>query len=191
MGFRRLWEAVAEWAAQNADAPCLDVCTGTGGVAVALARRGKRVVGLDLASGMLLHARRKAASAGVADQIHWARMDAGRIGFGDASFPLVMCAMALHEMAEHERCEVLRELRRVTSDRVLVADYRVPAAGWRRTLFRAVRLFEYFESDDFEGFASLDLREHLEQVGLAIEKPWDAGAYRIWPCRVRHEETSL
>jgi ubiquinone/menaquinone biosynthesis C-methylase UbiE len=191
MGFRGLWEAVAERAAPDGEAPCLDVCTGTGGVAVALARRGVRVVGLDLADGMLRHARRKAAAAGIADRIHWARMDARRIGFADASFPLVVCAMALHEMAEGERDEVIRELQRVSSDRVLIADYRVPDAGWRRALFRTLRIFEYLESDDFESFTSLDIREHLEGVGFAVEAPLDTDAYRIWSCRVSNEELPL
>lgn len=191
MGFRRLWETVAERAAPDDDASCLDVCTGTGGVAMALARRGRRVVGLDLADGMLRHARRKAASEGIADRIDWARMDARRIGFADASFPLVVCAMALHEMAMQERDQVIRELRRVSSDRVLVADYRVPESGWRRLLFRAARIFEYLESDDFASFTVLDVREHLERVGLVVETPWDTDAYRIWSCRVRNEEVRL
>jgi ubiquinone/menaquinone biosynthesis C-methylase UbiE len=184
MGFRRLWDAVAEWAVENAGTPCLDVCAGTGGVAVALARRGGRVVGLDLASGMLRHARRKAGAANVADRTQWVRMDARRIGFRDASFPLVICSMSLHEMAEEERGEVLREIRRVASDQVLVADYRVPTAAWRRVLFRVFRAFEYLESDDFEGYTSVEVRERLEGAGLAVEAPWDAASYRIWPCRV-------
>jgi len=185
MGFRRLWETVAERAVQRTSGPCLDVCTGTGGVAVALARRGGRAVGLDLASGMLRHARRKARSAGIADRTGWVRMDARRIAFRDASFPLVICSMSLHEMAEEERGEVLREIKRVASDQVLVADYRVPVAAWRRVLFRLFRAFEYLESDDFEGYTSVDVRERLERAGLVVEPPWDVALYRIWPCRVR------
>jgi ubiquinone/menaquinone biosynthesis C-methylase UbiE len=185
LGFRRLWEAVAEWAMGRAGTPCLDVCTGTGGVAVAMARRGGRAVGLDLAPGMLRHARRKALAAGVADRTEWVRMDARHIAFRDASFPLVICTMSLHEMAEEERRLVLREMRRVASDRVVVADYRVPRAGWQGALFWVFRAFEHLESDDFEGFASVDVRERLEGAGFLVEPPWDCALYRIWPCRVR------
>ena len=185
LGFRRLWEVVADWAAQRAGAPCLDVCTGTGGVAVALARRGSRVVGIDLASGMLRQARRKARAAGVADRTQWVRMDARHIAFPDASFPLVVCSMSLHEMAEEERGEVLGEIRRVASDQVLVADYRVPTAGWLKLLFPVFRAFEHLESEDFEGFTSVDVRERLEGAGLVVETPWDVALYRIWPCHVR------
>lgn len=184
MGFRRLWRALAERAAAAPGERCLDVCTGTGGVALALARRGTRVVGLDLAAGMVERARSKAHSAGLDGSTQWVRMDARRLAFPDASFSLVTCAMALHEMSDAERWKVLREMRRVASDRVLIADYRVPSRGWRRLLFRVARAFEYVESDDFEGFAAGDLAGSLEAADFGLEAPWDAGPYRIWPCRV-------
>jgi ubiquinone/menaquinone biosynthesis C-methylase UbiE len=179
---------MAEWAEQSAETPCLDVCTGTGGVARAMARRGGRVVGVDLASGMLRHARRKARAAGVGDRAQWVRMDARRIAFRDDSFPLVVCAMSLHEMAEEERGQVLGEIERVASDRVVVADYRVPTTGWQRILFPVFRAFERLESEDFDGFMSEDVRERLEETGLAVEPPWDTALYRIWPCRVRRSQ---
>lgn len=188
LGFRRLWEGMADWAMQGAGTPCLDVCTGTGGVAVALARRGRRVVGIDLSKGMLRHARRKARAAGVAERAGWVRMDARHIAFRDASFPLVICAMSLHEMGEEERRQVLGEIRRVASDRVVVADYRLPSDGWQRLLFPVLRVFEHLESEDFDGFMSDDVRGRLEEAGLAVEPPWDSSLYRIWPCRVRSRE---
>jgi ubiquinone/menaquinone biosynthesis C-methylase UbiE len=175
---------IAEWGVQRAGTPCLDVCAGTGGVAVEMARRGSHVVGLDLSSGMLRHARRKARAAGVADQTQWVQMDARRIAFRDGSFPLVVCAMSFHEMSEEERSQVLGEIRRVASDRVVVADYRVPTAGWQRGLFWVFRVFERLESEDFDGFAALDVREWLERAGFVVEPPWDVALYRVWPCRV-------
>lgn len=188
LGFRRLWEEVAEWAAVRAGTPCLEVCTGTGGVAVKMARRGSRVVGLDLSSGMLRHARRKARAAGVEERAQWVQMDARRIAFRDDSFPLVVCVMSFHEMGEEERGQVLEEIERVASNQVVVADYRVPTAGWQRVLFQVFRIFERLESEDFDGFTSVDLRETLEGAGLVVEPPWDVALYRIWPCRVRPRE---
>jgi ubiquinone/menaquinone biosynthesis C-methylase UbiE len=184
-GFRGLWESVAEWAQQGAGSPCLDVCTGTGGVARAMARRGGRVVGFDLSPGMLRHARRKARAAGFADRADWVRMDARRIACRDASFPLVVCSMSLHEMAEEEIREVLEEIRRVSSDKVVIADYRLPSAGWRRLLFWFFKVFERLESEDFDGFMSVDLRERLEAAGLVVEAHWDSALYRVCPCSVR------
>ncbi len=184
-GFRRLWNSMAEWAEQKAGSPRLDVCTGTGGVARAMARRGGRVVGCDLSPGMLRHARRRARAAGFADRADWVRMDARRIACRDASFPLVVCAMSLHEMAEEEIRQVLAEVRRVSSDKVLVADYRLPGAGWRRLLFWFFKVFERLESEDFDGFMSKGLRERLEAAGLVVEAHWDTGLYRVCPCSVR------
>jgi ubiquinone/menaquinone biosynthesis C-methylase UbiE len=185
LGFRRLWKSVAERAAQGADTPCLDVCTGTGGVAVRMARRGSRTVGFDLSPGMLRQARRKARAAGVADRADWVRMDARRLAFREASFPLVVCAMSLHEMAEEEIRQVLEEIRRVASDKVIVADYRAPSPGWRRALFWFFKVFERLESEDFDGFMSVDLRERLEAAGLVVEAHWDTALYRVCPCSVR------
>jgi ubiquinone/menaquinone biosynthesis C-methylase UbiE len=185
MGFSRLWEEAAELAAPSENLPSLDVCTGTGGLALALAQRGARVIGLDLAQGMLERAALKARAAGLDGRARWVRMDACELAFSPASFPLVTCSMALHEMAEEERCQVLREMNRVASDRVVVAEYRIPRGRWRELLFRARRAFEYLESDDFESFAGRDFRARLDSAGLIADVPRDAGSYRIWPCRVR------
>jgi ubiquinone/menaquinone biosynthesis C-methylase UbiE len=182
MGFPTLWESLAERVAPGSR--CLDVCTGTGGVALALARRGSHVIGLDVAAGMLAQARKKARAARVVGRTHWLRMDARRLAFPDGSFENVTCSMALHEMAEDERGAVLRELRRVASERVLVADYRVPANPWSGLLFRIARSYEYLESYDFEGFASGDFGARLERAGFGVDTPWDEGSYRVWPCRV-------
>lgn len=184
MGFPRLWRALTHHAGAGPEVRCLDVCTGTGGTALAVADAGAPVVGIDLASGMLREAERKARESSLGGRVRLVRMDARRLAFRDASFPLVTCTMALHEMSERERDTVLGEVRRVASERVLVADYRVPRTPGRSLLFRAVHAFEYLESDDFAGFAAREMSERLEAADLRVETPFDAGAYRIWPCRV-------
>lgn len=184
MGFAPVWTALAEAAAPVAGQWALDVCTGTGGSAFALMARGARVVGVDLAAGMLRRAARKDGGTREASPV-FVRMDARRLAFPDRSFPVVTCSMALHEMAEEERRQVLREIARVAGERVVVAEYRVPHRRRRRLLFRAARLFEYAESDDFESFVRHDFGARLRDAGLAVAAERDVGAYRIWPCRVR------
>jgi ubiquinone/menaquinone biosynthesis C-methylase UbiE len=184
MGFVPLWKTLAERADARPGMACLDVCTGTGGAALALAGTGAAVVAVDAADGMLRRAKRKTRASAPGAGVHLARMDARRLGFADASFPLVTCSMAIHEMAEAERGTVLAELRRVASDRVLVADYRVPRSRARGLLFRALHAFEYLESDDFVGYTAREMGERLEAADFRVEEPFDAGAYRIWPCRV-------
>lgn len=182
MGFARLWRAVAELARPVRGERALDVCTGTGGVAHELARLGAVVTGADLADGML----RRAAMAWPVEgsgRTSWLRLDARSLPFADRSFPLVTCAMALHEMSRREREAVVREIARVAAERVLLADYRVPPEGARRMLFRAARAFEYLESDDFEGFIRRDPGQMLEEAGLRVTREVDRAGYRIWVCR--------
>jgi ubiquinone/menaquinone biosynthesis C-methylase UbiE len=183
MRFPSLWDAVAEQVNPRPGERCLDVCTGTGGVALALARRGAHAVGLDLAPGLLARARRKARGEEVSGCARFLRGDARALAFPEASFPVVTCSMALHEMAEAERHAVLGELRRVVQGRVLVADYRVPRSRLAGALFRMSHLFEYLESDDFESFARGDLDERLQDAGLRVDERIDHGPYAIWCCR--------
>jgi ubiquinone/menaquinone biosynthesis C-methylase UbiE len=184
MGFEPLWRVIAEVAAPVPNEHALDVCTGTGGAAMELARRGARVVALDLAHGMLRQAHRKRGVLGNGVKPLFVRMDARQLAFPNRFFPLVTCAMALHEMAEAERAQVLSEIFRVAHDRVVVAEYRVPRLQGPGLRFRLKRLYEYVESDDFEGFVRHDVASRLAGAGFTVGSPRDVGAYRVWPCRV-------
>jgi ubiquinone/menaquinone biosynthesis C-methylase UbiE len=68
----------------------LDVGTGTGAGALAIARRfpDAEVVGVDLAPGMIEEARRKTPAA-LQDRVRFEVGDASRLPFPDASFDLV------------------------------------------------------------------------------------------------------
>lgn len=183
MGFRSLWSEMVASANPAPGTLCLDACTGSAGVALGLAARGARVVGLDLAEGMLDLARRKARTRRLSGNVRLVRMDAGKLGFPARQFPLVTCCMALHEMAEEERARVLTELARVSCGRVLVADYDVPGSRLGRAFFQLGRAFEFLESDDFGGFLARGMPARLEEAGLEIEGAARAGSYRIWSCR--------
>jgi len=65
----------------------LDVATGTGNVALPLARRGAMVTGLDLVPDLLRQARERAAAEGL--QIQFDEGDAEAMPYADASFELV------------------------------------------------------------------------------------------------------
>lgn len=92
-------------------AAVLDVMTGTGTVALALAARPDlegSVVGADLSDGMLDVARAK--SSGQA-KVSWVQADATRLPFPDKSFDLVVCVSGLFFVPDMEAA--LREWRRV------------------------------------------------------------------------------
>src|SRR5216117_1360119 len=79
-GLDRRWRrATAEAVVRPGDA-VLDACCGTGDLAVAAARAGGRVTGLDFSDRMLERARRKAPG------LDWIRGDLLELPFGDATF---------------------------------------------------------------------------------------------------------
>jgi SAM-dependent methyltransferase len=182
LGFRRLWHRIAELAKPPPGELALDVCTGTGGVASALAGRGARVVGVDLAHGMLRVAHRRNNLPARNGAVRLARGDARALPFSDDAFSLVTCCMSLHEMSEAERGAVLLEIRRIAARRVAVAEYRVPGSRLGRVRFRLRHAFEYLESDAFEPFVARDFESRLDEAGLEIRQIEDVGSYRIWLC---------
>jgi len=96
----------------------LDVGTGTGRAAIALAQRGAVVTGVDASAEMLQVAERRAAEAGVA--VTFSRGDAHGLDFPDRSFDAVVCLRVLMHTPDWRAS--LRELCRVSADRV-VFDY--------------------------------------------------------------------
>ncbi len=84
------------------DLDLLDVGTGTGGnIAIPAARRGAKVVGLDLAPELFEHARRRAVEAGV--DIEWVEGDAQELPFEDESFDRVVSTFGAMFAPDHER----------------------------------------------------------------------------------------
>jgi ubiquinone/menaquinone biosynthesis C-methylase UbiE len=104
----------------------LDVGTGTGRAAIALAKRGAIVTGVDASAEMLQVAERRAAEAGVplnaqgAAGVTFLRGDAHRLEFADRSFDAVVCLRVLMHTPDWRAS--LRELCRVSAGRV-VFDY--------------------------------------------------------------------
>lgn len=107
----------------------LDVCCGTGDLAVAAERRGGRVVGLDFSERMLERARRKSGT------IEWVRGDALALPFADGEFDAATVGFGVRNLADLEGG--LRELRRVLrpGGRVAVLEITRPS-GALRPFFR-------------------------------------------------------
>ena len=96
----------------------LDVGTGTGRAAIALAKRGALVTGVDASAEMLQVAARRAADAGAA--VTFVRGDAHGLDFPDRSFDAVVCLRVLMHTPDWRAS--LRELCRVAV-RSVVFDY--------------------------------------------------------------------
>ncbi len=117
--------------AGRTDAEVLDLATGTGDLAIQIARRhpGVRVVGVDPAERMLAHARPKIERAGLYDRVRVVPGDAEDIPFPDASFDGVTIAFGIRNVPD--RARGLREMRRVTrpGGRVAILELSEPQGG--------------------------------------------------------------
>lgn len=126
-------------AAPQATDVALDVATGTGHTALALAPQVARVTGLDLSPRMLEQARRLAGEQGAANA-EFTEGQAERLPFESGSFSLVTSRHAPHHFRDLDA--FLREARRVLAPggRLVIADQITPGAAlvewvdfWERT----------------------------------------------------------
>jgi demethylmenaquinone methyltransferase/2-methoxy-6-polyprenyl-1,4-benzoquinol methylase len=146
----------------------LDLCTGTGEIAIRCGRRGARVTAVDLTPSMFTRAMRKARGL----PVRFTGMDARRLAFRDASFDAVLLSFALHDMPRRVRTEVLREAARAAREAVVVLDYDVPRQGPGRRLVRRLVLggLGLFETPYLADFAKQGARGAIEEAGLTISK---------------------
>jgi demethylmenaquinone methyltransferase/2-methoxy-6-polyprenyl-1,4-benzoquinol methylase len=104
-GLDRRWRRLTADAVARPGARVLDACCGTGDLALACARAGARVTGLDFSERMLERARRKGP------ELEWVRGDALALPFADGSFDGATVGFGVRNLADVELG--LRELRRV------------------------------------------------------------------------------
>lgn len=135
-GLHRGWKRATVRAAEVAmGGRYLDLCTGTGDVALRMARTAALVVGLDYSAGMLAVARRRVGRAGgAAGPVRWVRGDALRLPFAGGSFDGAAVSFGLRNVADLPQAlrEILRVLR--PGARLAVVDTGVPPSR----LYRAV-----------------------------------------------------
>jgi demethylmenaquinone methyltransferase / 2-methoxy-6-polyprenyl-1,4-benzoquinol methylase len=111
------------------DAPILDLCTGTGDLALAYARAaGGRppIVGSDFCHPMLVRARQKGTRSQAADRLTFVEADSQQLPFPDDHFQIVCVAFGLRNVTDTDRG--LREMARVCQPggRVAVLEFSRP-----------------------------------------------------------------
>jgi SAM-dependent methyltransferase len=102
-------EHLAEAAGLRPGDRVLDVATGSGNAALAAARHGAEVTGIDYVPGLLERARARAAAEGL--EITFAEGDAEDLAFGDASFDAVLSCLGV--MFAPDQARAAAELVRV------------------------------------------------------------------------------
>src|SRR5262245_29797452 len=135
------WRTVRA-AAPVGEAPILDVCTGTGDLALAYWKKGRGrvlVVGADFTREMLEIADRKAAkpqasgAAGVS--VAFLQADTQQLPFPDETFQIVSVAFGLRNVTD--TAQGLREMVRVCrpGGRVVVLEFSLPANRVLRAMY--------------------------------------------------------
>ncbi|HID21542.1 MAG TPA: bifunctional demethylmenaquinone methyltransferase/2-methoxy-6-polyprenyl-1,4-benzoquinol methylase UbiE [Planctomycetaceae bacterium] len=132
----------------SADAPILDVCTGTGDLALVFWKKAKRrvsVVGADFTHAMLVRAAQKAARLRQRDEtsgnglpdrsVSFVEADALRLPFPDNRFQVVSVAFGLRNVADTDGG--LREMARVCRPGgwVVVLEFSLPTLSCIRRLY--------------------------------------------------------
>ena len=131
-GMHHRWrERAADLARVGPGSAALDVATGTGDLAVELARRGAEVTGMDFAPAMLELARRKAPG------LAFEEGDALRLRHADGSFDAVTVGFGARNFSDLDRG--LAEMARVTrpGGRVVVLEITTPQKPPLSWFFRA------------------------------------------------------
>lgn len=141
MSIDRLWRRrVVRIVRRGCPQRILDVATGTGDLAVDLARGipGAQVLGVDLSEKMLDVARRKVAARGLDGRIVLDAGDAEHLALGDAAVDAATVAFGVRNFGDLEAG--LREMARTIKPggRVVILEFSRP----RNRLFRA--LYEFY-----------------------------------------------
>ncbi|HZV88154.1 MAG TPA: bifunctional demethylmenaquinone methyltransferase/2-methoxy-6-polyprenyl-1,4-benzoquinol methylase UbiE [Candidatus Binatus sp.] len=127
----------------NPNALVLDLCCGTGDLALALRKSGKaRIIGADFAHTMLVRARAKSilgsshSGMPAPPPLPLAEADALRLPFADSSFDLVTTAFGFRNLANYE--SGLREIHRVLKPggTIAILEFTEPPDGLLGDLYR-------------------------------------------------------
>lgn len=122
----------------------LDLCTGTGSVAIELAKQaGEKglAVGLDFSRGMLEKAKEKALRLN-AGHLYLVQANESQLPFKKSSFHGVTCSHAFYELEGEERKRAIDEVARILIDggRFCLMEHAKPEKAFVRLLFY-IRIF--------------------------------------------------
>ncbi|GAB7388168.1 class I SAM-dependent methyltransferase [Bacillaceae bacterium] len=180
---------LVEISAVSSSDDVLDVATGGGHVANALAPMAAKVTALDLTRDMLEAARRFIEGNGH-QNVEYVQGDAERMPFGDRTFDLVTCRIAPHHFPDVERFieEVYRVLK--PGGRFLLVDNVAPEedeADWYYNEIEKRR-----DCSHFRAWKKSEWLRMLEKSGFVIEE-WHRFAkefpFETWCDRMKLPES--
>lgn len=170
-----------------AEAPILDLCTGTGDLALAYDRAAKKqikITAADFCPEMLAIGEQKGNKANVNDHIEWVQADANNLPFESDTYQLVTAAFGLRNVSDTD--QGLREMTRVCQPggKVAVLEFTTPRRqplrgiyGWyfRNILPKIGQLlmrnnsaaYEYLPQSVGQFYEYEELTERMKAAGLS------------------------
>lgn len=144
----------------------LDIATGTGHTAFALAPHVRSVVGTDLTPEMLAEAERLRVQRSI-DNVRFRPADVHHLPFEADTFDLVTCRRAAHHFSDIGRA--LREMHRVLrrSGRLVIDDRSVPEDDFVDRCMN--KLDWYHDESHVREYRASEWRAMLAGVGFAID----------------------
>ena len=173
-------EAMVQASGCNPGDRVLDICTGTGELALAFARHGIHTVAVDLARDMLKVGRQKSSG----NHLDFLETDAIRLPFPNKSFNVVAVSLALHHMPEIEQIVVLKEMTRLASQKVIMLEWQTPAdPRWQTLKGFLIQLGDV--SEHIQSWMHQDFASTCRSAGLRIEgeEELTLGFHRLTVCR--------
>ena len=143
----------------------LDVATGTGNTALALAPFVRRVVGVDLTREMLAHARRLTGERSVPNA-EWVLGDASRLPFPDDAFDVYTVRAAPHHFTDFDG--FLGEALRVLKPGAAAAFVDCAAPPAARDVLHDVEMRR--DPSHIRSLTLAEWTERLEQAGFQVEE---------------------
>jgi ubiquinone/menaquinone biosynthesis C-methylase UbiE len=157
---------VVELAGPQQDWLVLDVATGTGHTAYALAAHVRAVIGIDLTVEMLAESKRLGAARGISN-VKFGLADVHDMPFPSETFHLITCRRAAHHFSRigHAVSEMRRVLR--AGGRLVIDDRTVPEDDFVDACMN--RLDHYHDESHVREYRPSEWRKLLEGHGFVVE----------------------
>jgi SAM-dependent methyltransferase len=157
---------VVELARPQADWVGLDIATGSGHTAFALAPQVKSMIGIDITAEMLREAQMLKAERGVGN-VTFRPGDVHNLPFPDGAFQVVTCRRAAHHFSNIQGA--LAEIRRVLAPggRVVIDDRSVPEDDFAD---RCMNLLDTLHDESHvREYRPTEWRSMMEDAGFTVE----------------------